>query len=122
MHLNNIAQKFVIYRKLTMCFYVATLGVFVFWGLTRPGGFNVVVFCLQAVPLLLLLPGLLSQYYRVYSWLCFVILLYFVVAVMGVFASTAKISDYVFLASTVVLFIVSMMCSRYAQRVQKGVP
>jgi len=28
--------------------------------------------------------------------------------------------DFVFLSFTVVLFIVSMMCSRYAQRVQKG--
>jgi len=103
-----------------MCFYFATLGTFVYWGLSRSGGFNIVIFCIQAIPLLLLLPGLISQYYRVYSWLCFVILLYFVVAVMGAFASTAKISDFVFLSFTVVLFIVSMMCSRYAQRVQKG--
>ncbi len=69
----------------------------------------------------MLLPGLLSQYYRVYSWLCFIILLYFVVAVMGAFSSVSKPSDYVFLFFTVVLFNVSMMCSRYAQRVQKQV-
>ena len=61
---------------------------------------------------ILLLPGLLKNYYRGYSWLCFVLLVYFVFAVQGSLMSTAGLLDHIFLFLTVILFIVAMMTSR----------
>lgn len=87
----------------------------------RETGTNWIVFGIQILPLLCFIPGLMSQYYRVYSWLCFVMLLYFIVAVMEVSASTATATDGLFLALVTLLFTSSMFCSRYAQRVQKNV-
>lgn len=116
----NLETKFKITRYLTVMFYALLILLFLVSQLSHEGGPNWVVFAIQAIPLLAFIPGLISQYYRVYSWLCFIILLYFVVAVMESLASTANIGDYIFLFLTVTLFIASMFCSRYAQRVQKN--
>lgn len=104
-----------------MSLYFSLLALFLVWNIFRSQGINWVVLAIQCVPLLALLPNLLSRYYRSYSWLCFVIMLYFIVAVMGAFSSAANILDYTFVALCVVIFITSMMCSRYAQRVQKNI-
>jgi len=79
-----------------------------------------VLFIIQTLPLFILAPSLLSRYYRAFSWLCFIMLLYFIMAVMGALSSIANILDYLFVLFTVALFISSMLCSRYAQRLQKG--
>jgi len=87
----------------------------------RPNGPNWFILTIQVLPLAAFIPSLISQYYRVYSWLCFVMLLYFVLAVMASLSSIATVLDYIYLALTVYIFNCSMMCSRYAQRVQKNI-
>ena len=74
---------------------------------------------LQILPLLALLPDLLSRRYRAYSWLCFLLLLYFIFAVEASLASNASPLDHLSLGLIVATFISSMLCARYAQRVQK---
>ncbi|WP_370981352.1 DUF2069 domain-containing protein [Agaribacterium sp. ZY112] len=119
--MSSIKQLFIRYRRLTHCFLAALIALILYWNFARPSGFNVVLLVAQLLPLAALAPGLYSQYYRAYSWLCFVMLLYFVLAVMGAFASTASLVDYLFVLLSTALFISSMMCSRYAQRVQKNI-
>jgi len=62
-----------------------------------------------SVTLLLLLPGLIKGSVRAHIWLCFIILWYFTYAIVGVFLTTGAIVESLTAASTVVIFISSMM-------------
>ncbi|WP_096085286.1 DUF2069 domain-containing protein [Agaribacterium haliotis] len=119
----NYPQLFQRYRLLSNGLFIALLLLIVYWNLARPTkpGLNVLLLLIQLAPMLALTPGLRSRYYRAYSWLCFVTLLYFVFAVMAALASNAGLVDYLFVTLCVFLFCSSMMCSRYAQRVQKNI-
>lgn len=90
--------------------------VFLAWNFVRESGPNWVVFAVQVLPLAMLLPGMISGHYRSFSWLCFVILIYFIKAVDGVAMSDATLMDSVFLVLTIVVFIAAMLTSRWAQR------
>lgn len=70
---------------------------------------------LQLTPLLLLLPGMLQQYYRSYSWLCFLILLYFTSYVVQSYASSRSLIDIIGLILSAVIFISAMFNSRHLQ-------
>ncbi len=87
----------------------------------RSSGFSFAVLAIQAGPILALLPGIIQKRYRSYNWLCFLLLFYFIFAVERVFTSVSNTSDFLFLALIVLLFISSMMTSRWLQRLQKGV-
>jgi len=113
--------KFNASRNLTWLLYSSVIATFFIAQLTRPLGANWVIFILQISPLIAFLPSLMTEYYRAYSWLCFIILLYFIVSVMNALASNAKINDYVMVILIPCLFTSSMMCSRYAQRIQKNI-
>ncbi|WP_185235888.1 DUF2069 domain-containing protein [Teredinibacter franksiae] len=102
--------------------YAALFVLFLYWNFTRTSGINWVVLAAQSLPLLLLLPGLAKKYYRSYSWLCFLLLIYFVMAVDGIFMSTRNWSDAVFVGLTVTTFISAMLAARWLQRSQKGTP
>lgn len=105
--------------------YWAKLGFFVLyallialissWNILREDEILWMVWAIQCLPLIIFLPGLYQQYYRSYSWFCFLLLLYFVVAVESSFKSNAGLFDYSFLALTSVLFVFSMMSSRWLQ-------
>ncbi|NHO64160.1 DUF2069 domain-containing protein [Aestuariicella hydrocarbonica] len=70
----------------------------------------IIVPCLS---LLIFLPGMLKSHARSYDWLCFVILIHFCVGVTNSMSPHATWNDYVQTALTVVLFISSMMASRW---------
>ena len=116
----TLKKKFQLTNTITLSLFALLIAQFIVTHAYRSTGFNWPVLALQTLPLLALLPSLLKHHYRSYSWLCFILLLYFIVAVMEVSASNATLSDNVFLCITCFLFISSMLCSRYAQRVQKG--
>lgn len=101
-------------RGFFLC-YILLIALVSFWNLTRAEGILWTVLVLQLLPLLAFLPGLLKKYYRSYSWFCFLLLLYFVLGVESSFKSNANISDYLFLSLTVLLFVFSMLCSRWLQ-------
>jgi len=100
--------------------YSSLITLFLYWNLTRETGVTFFILLLQTLPLLALLPGMIKKAYRAYSWLCFVLLFYFIFAVQRVFLSTSQVSDYIFLTLIVFLFVSSMMSSRWLQRIQKG--
>lgn len=95
--------------------YVSLVGLLCYWNLTRHNGILWSIWILQCLPLLLFLPGLVKPWYRSYSWFCFLLLLYFIAGTENSFKSTAGFTDYLFLALTVLLFIFSMMRSRWLQ-------
>lgn len=103
----------------TMVLYIALLGLFAYWNLTRTTGINWSIWALQSAPLLLLLPGILKTYYRSFSWLCFLMLFYFIKATEGAFMTSATFTDYLFIVLVALLFVSSMLCSRWMQRVAK---
>lgn len=95
--------------------------LFTYWNAIRDlsiGGI-VAVWSLQSLPLLALLPGIYKKNYRSYSWLCFILLFYFIVAVERAMVSTSTWTDYIFVGLIVGLFISSMMTGRWLQRTQK---
>ncbi|BFM12336.1 hypothetical protein R50072_24890 [Simiduia litorea] len=70
---------------------------------------------LQSIPLLLFIPGMWVKHYRTFSWLCFVVLFYFIVAVTHVMSPMANSYGWVNLIASVVLFNAAMMTSRWLQ-------
>jgi uncharacterized membrane protein len=100
---------------LTFMGYITLLGVIAldswvsseaFWG----------IWILQTIPLLLILPGLITKYYRSYSWLCFLMLAYFISYVVQVYSPTRDLHDWFGLVATVVVFMAAMFASRWLQR------
>lgn len=114
-HIHNLQSKLVWSAYSFFICYFCLLSVLCYWNLTRSEGILWPVWVLQCLPLLLFLPGLIKPFYRSYSWFCFLLLLYFIAATENSFKSTAGATDYLFLTFTVLLFIVSMLRSRWLQ-------
>lgn len=74
---------------------------------------RLIIFALQAMPLLLLLPGLLRRRWRSYVWLCFILLLYFMNAVLALFAPGRLFIDWLILAAIIGLFVAAMLFIRW---------
>lgn len=103
----------------TYSLYSLLLLLFVYWNINRESGFMAGVLIVQTLPLVALLPGMLKNRYRSFSWLCFILLFYFIFAVERVFSSLRGLQDFIFVTIVVALFIASMMASRWLQRQQK---
>lgn len=71
-------------------------------------------------PLLVFLPGLLRGHWKTYLWLCFVILVYFMVAVSELFGPYRDAADVLELILIVTLFTASMLYGRWRQRELAG--
>ena len=67
------------------------------------------------VPLIILLPGLYKEKYKTISLLCFVVLLYFIVAVDNFFSPSSNYVDVLEIIILVIMFSVAMMHSRWKQ-------
>ncbi|MBB3167805.1 DUF2069 domain-containing protein [Simiduia aestuariiviva] len=70
---------------------------------------------IQLLPLVIFVPGMLAKHYRTYSWLCFVVLFYFIVGVTNVMSPLADVHGWVTLVASTVLFNTAMMTSRWLQ-------
>lgn len=71
-------------------------------------------------PLLVFLPGLVRGTWKTYLWLCFVLLIYFMVVVSNLFGPRAGPSDWLQLVLICVLFNTAMFYSRWRQRELAG--
>jgi len=82
-------------------------------------GFTIAKIVMQTLPLLIFVPGLIARVqHRTYSWLCFVLLLYFTAFVVELGSPLRSWTDAVGLTFTVVMFVAAMLTSRYLQRWQ----
>ncbi|WP_439108178.1 DUF2069 domain-containing protein [Congregibacter sp.] len=68
------------------------------------------------VPLLMLLPGMLRDSLRGYTWLAFVSLLYFVFAILRIFAEPESFRAQAELSAVILLFACSMFYVRQRSR------
>lgn len=73
------------------------------------------------VPLLILIPGILRDRLRSYTWLAFISLMFFVFAVLRLFAEPASVRAQTELVAVILLFMCSMFYVRQRARELKGV-
>ncbi len=74
---------------------------------------RLVIFVLQVLPFAVLLPGMLQNRWRTYAWLCFVVLLYFMNAVLALFSPQRQSVDWLVLVAVVGVFMGAMMFIRW---------
>lgn len=93
---------------------VLSLRVFGIAALSAPArGFLWVIVC---VPLLVILPGLLRGSWRSSIWLCFVLLVYFMVTVAGLASVSNTIGEWLQLVLICLVFTSAMLYARWRQR------
>lgn len=100
-------------RWITLGCYASLLILFTLLNLVRDNG-SVKFWLMQCIPLLIFLPALRNETHRTYSWLCFVALMYFA-GIVPLLMSRWWWSDWTITLLVTVLFIASMMTSRWLQ-------
>lgn len=84
--------------------------------IVHPQGPSVVIWFLQCLPLLILIPGILRKNPRSYIWLCFVILVYFIALVERVMSPSRDWLNILQLFFVCSIFTASMFTSRWLQQ------
>ncbi len=77
------------------------------------------ILCIKLVPLLLVLPGILSQQLRAHIWLCFIVLFYFTQSVVESFLSQGGSLDLFITALSVIIFCAAMMYVKWERALGK---
>ena len=77
---------------------------------------NSAIFLVNALPLLIFSPFLALRNIKAYAWLSFLTMFYFTIAVMNTFDPRYGVISQLELGAIVLLFILSMMFTRYEQR------
>lgn len=80
-----------------------------------------IVWAARILPLLMFVPGMIKDSLRSYIWLCFVSLLYFVGAVLKLFAIPGDALAVTSLVSVVSLFLSAMLYVRWRAQELKGI-
>jgi uncharacterized membrane protein len=93
----------------------ALLVLLLSWLNFRVPGNGIPMWLFKIIPLLIFVPGFMKKYYRSYSWLCFVILAYFI-WIIPLALYRKDWSDFVVVALTAIIFITAMMSSRWLQQ------
>lgn len=112
--LTQVNKKLRLGFWFTHCSYSAFL-LLMSWLNFQPADSSFKLWLVKIFPLLIFIPGFIKQKYRTYSWLCFAILPYFIwitPLVMG----RGNLGDWVMVSLIVILFIASMMTSRWMQQ------
>ena len=73
---------------------------------------------LLILPFVMVAPGLVLGWYRSYSWLSLLILLYFIIAVTRAMSPTGNWLDALYLTLTVLIFLAATFSSRWLQQAQ----
>jgi len=117
LNIPNLDAKLHWGRLTTWFCYGALLIQLTFLNVTEEHG-SIARWVMQCLPLLLVLPGMIVQRYKTYSWLCFILLLYFTAYVVEVGSPLFTWTDATGLSLTVAMFISAMMTSRWLQHWQ----
>lgn len=75
---------------------------------------------LKVLPLLLFIPGLLKRSHKAASWLAYVMMLYFVLAVLLVFSPGAGLWGWLMVLTSLSIFLSSLLYTRWQKRVEAG--
>ena len=79
-------------------------------------GAPLIIYVLSLLPLMIFIPGMLRDNPRTLIWVCFVILMYFAVAVDNLAGPAPQPLDIVELITSLVLFSAAMMFARWRQQ------
>ena len=115
--IKNLETKMRVARLITLLAYAALLMQLSVINITAETG-SITRWVMQCLPLLLVLPGIAQQRYKSYSWLCFILLLYFTAYVVEVGSPLFTWTDASGLSFTVIMFIGAMLTSRWLQHWQ----
>ncbi len=115
-----LRKKYTVARATALFSLLGILIIFTFNNFTQHWG-SLTIWVVQCLPLLIFIPGILKSKYRTYSWLCFVLLVYFINTVVNAMASSVPLPTYILLALIVILFIVAMMASRWQQHLSLAI-
>lgn len=102
-------------RRITQMSYFGLLAVLLMNALAQGAPW---VFYLWPLPLIIFIPGLLKERTRTLIWLCFVVLLYFYIAVDNLAGPNPTSLDYSELVLSVALFIAAMIWARCKQKME----
>lgn len=118
-----LPNKILHSRRLSLCGYILLLAALLITSLTPPlpaGGQLAMMLGVKLLPLLILAPGLWQHSLRSHVWLCFVLLIYFVDAVLDVTQGPGSWLHQVILVLTVIIFLSSMMLVHWSKKA--GIP
>ena len=74
---------------------------------------RVIIFVIQVLPFVALLPGIIKSHWRSYAWLCFILLLYFMNATLALFSPGRLIVDWFIMAAVISVFMAAMLYVRW---------
>ncbi|MGI1678562.1 MAG: DUF2069 domain-containing protein [Cellvibrionaceae bacterium] len=111
-------QHLFLVKSATWIAYLGMLAIISWVNLTEETG-SWVRWCIQSFPLLMVLPGMIMKKYRAFSWLCFIIVMYFIPSVMKVMDPQGEWLDTLMLVFCIIIFITSAYTSRWMQRLIK---
>ena len=109
-----IYKSLRIARGICLTCYGILLLLFTVQNIVSAGG-GIKLWLVQTLPLLIFIPGLIQQRFRTYSWICFVILLYFTWSVVNAMSPFMRWQDILVVVLSVTIFISAMMASRWLQ-------
>ncbi|GAA6166539.1 DUF2069 domain-containing protein [Sessilibacter corallicola] len=116
-NLETLEQKSNLWYRATLVFYMGLVITVIITNVTQQ--FSPLKLVVQLVPLLIFVPGLIHKiHHRTYSWMCFVLLVYFMAYVVEIGSPLMQWTDILGVITTVGLFISAMMAARFIQRWQ----
>ena len=77
---------------------------------------NLTMWVIQLLPLAILLPGLIRGGHRSYALLCFLVMIYFMAAVINAFTPGYTWPPYVEIALIAIIFVAALLYARYVRR------
>lgn len=108
-----IRRSLILGRAIALGSYVGLLFILVLLYAINPDS-SLAMLVVQLLPLLIFIPGLRRNRHRTYSWLCFVVLIYFV-AIIPMVMGRGLWSDWLITLLCTTLFCSAMMTSRWLQ-------
>jgi uncharacterized membrane protein len=80
---------------------------------------SLTIWLVRIVPLLVFLPGMLKRNLRSLAWLCFVVLMYFMIAVTEAMSPLRLWINYVEVVLSVAIFLTAMMTIRWQAQAKR---
>ena len=111
-----LAPRLRLARALSLAFFfglVALLLVNNLWFANLHGARVEVILAIELVPLLLLLPGMLTGSARAHAWTCFVVNIYFIKGVLAAFDPARAVFGWVEVLVSLGLFIAGLLYVRW---------
>ncbi|WP_372737886.1 DUF2069 domain-containing protein [Neptunomonas sp.] len=119
-----LRKKARITRVITLASYIGLMLLFTLWYMVihpLEVGKPWVIWALHVLPLACFIPALKSGNPRGHAWLCFVLLLYFIEAVLATTTSVeTRIFGAIYTLLTATLFTAAMMYARWGSRFTKA--